>query len=124
MPRRREYDLEQRLINFAIMIIEIVERLPDTRVGNHIAGQLLRCGTSPAANYGEAEAAESREDFVHKIKVVLKELKESRVWLTIIDRKKMVTPPQIVKDALVECGELAAIFSTSVATARRNLERK
>jgi four helix bundle protein len=79
-----KYDLEERLLDFAVRIIEIVEALPNTRTGNHIAGQLLRCGTSPAPNYGEAQSAESRQDFVHKMKICLKELRETNVWLKIV----------------------------------------
>ena len=116
----RTYDLEERLIQFAIRIIDIVESLPSTRVGNHIGGQLIACGTSPAANYGEAQSAESRNDFVHKIKVVLKELRETRVWLKIIDRKRLIAAVKLVTDALTECGELIAIFAKSVETARKN----
>ena len=71
----KKYNLEKRLIDFAVRIINIVEALPNTLAGNHIAGQLVRCGTSPAPNYGEAQSAESRNDFIHKIKIVLKELR-------------------------------------------------
>ena len=73
------FDLEERLLNFTCSIIDVVESLPATRAGNHIGGQLIRCGTSPAANYAEAQSAESRNDFIHKLKVVLKELRENRV---------------------------------------------
>jgi four helix bundle protein len=78
------YDLEERLIQFTLLIIEIVETLPTTKVGSHIAGQLLRCGLSPAFNYGEAQVAESRDDFIHKMKICLKELKETNIALQII----------------------------------------
>jgi four helix bundle protein len=122
--RKREYDLEERLIDFAISIIDIVEVLPNTRAGNHVGGQLIRCGTSPAANYGEAQAAESRSDFIHKLKVILKEVKESRVWLIIVRRKDMIKASGIVEKALQECQELAAIFSKSIATARKNLQQE
>ena len=77
----RTFDLEDRLIDYTIRIIRTAESLPKTKVGNHIAGQLIRCGTSPAPNYGEAQSAESRSDFIHKMKVCLKELRETRVWL-------------------------------------------
>ncbi len=77
----RGFDLEERLIDFAVRIIRTTESLPKTKVGNHIAGQLIRCGTSPAPNYGEVQSAESRSDFIHKMKVCLKELCETRVWL-------------------------------------------
>jgi four helix bundle protein len=79
----KSFDLEERLIDFAVRIIRISESLPKTRVGNHIAGQLIRSGTSSAPNYGEAQSAESRSDFIHKMKVCLKELRETRVWLLL-----------------------------------------
>ncbi len=71
------FDLEDRLVEFSCLIIELVEVLPPTRAGNYIAGQLIRCGLAPALLYGEAQSAESRMDFVHKMKIVLKELKET-----------------------------------------------
>jgi len=80
----RRYDLEDRLIAFADRILNVVDSLPRTRVGNHIGNQLVRCGSSPVANYGEAQSAESRSDFIHKLKLSLKELRETRVWLTLI----------------------------------------
>ena len=82
----RKFDLEERLIDFAVLIIEISESLNNTRAGNHISGQLVRSGTSPALHYGEAQSAESRNDFVHKLKILLKELRESLVALKIIKR--------------------------------------
>ena len=124
MGERRPYDLEERLIQFALMIIDVVDALPKTRVGNHIGGQLIACGTSPAANYGEAQSAESSGDFIHKLKVVLKELRETRIWLKIIDRKKLIAAARLVTDALSECGELIAIFAKSIETARRNRPAK
>jgi four helix bundle protein len=119
--KHRKYDLEERLIDFAVRIINIVEALPNTRAGNHIAGQLIRCGTSPAPNYGEAQSAESRNDFIHKIKIVLKELRETNVWLNITERKKLLKNNSNNRHALiVECNELISIFVTSVKTARKN----
>ncbi len=73
----KKYDLEERLLNYAVTVIEIVERLPKTKAGNHVGGQLVRSGTSPLSNHGEAQAAESRRDFVHKMRICLKELRES-----------------------------------------------
>ncbi|HET6863174.1 MAG TPA: four helix bundle protein [Pyrinomonadaceae bacterium] len=110
--------LEQRLIDFAVRIIKLTDRLPKTAAGRHLAGQILRSGTSPAPNYGEARGAESRADFVHKSRVVLKELNETWVWLQIIDRCEMVRPAQLV-DLIKENGELCKIFSTSLKTARQ-----
>jgi len=119
--KRRKYDLEERLIDFAVRIINVVEALPNTRAGNHIAGQLVRCGTSPAPNYGEAQSAESRNDFIHKIKIVLKELRETNVWLNIIQRKKLFADGSNKLHALiVERNELISIFVTSAKTAREN----
>ena len=116
-----KYDLEDRLIDFAVRIINVVEALPNTRAGNHIAGQLVRCGTSPAPNYGEAQSAESRNDFIHKIKIVLKELRETNVWLNIIQRKKLLADSNNKLHALIaECNELISIFVTSVKTANKN----
>jgi four helix bundle protein len=77
----KKSDLEERLINFAVLVIEIANKMPNTRAGNHLSGQLIRSGTSPALNYGEAQSGESRKDFIHKIKVVLKELRESFICL-------------------------------------------
>src|SRR5438477_7252376 len=82
----QKYDLEERLLNFAATIVRLADSLPNTKAGNHIGGQLLRCGTSPLANHGEVEAAESRNDFLHKLRVCLKELRETNRWLRLIDR--------------------------------------
>lgn len=113
----RNYDLEERLTDFAVRMIDIAEKLPSTRSGNHIAGQLVRSGTSPAPNYGEAQSAESRRDFVHKIKISLKEFRETRVWLRIILRKSFVLPAVDVESGLSECEELIRIFAKSIVTA-------
>lgn len=115
----RKYDLEKRLIDFSISVIDIVESLPNTRVGNHIGNQLVRCGTSPAANYGEAQSAESRSDFIHKMRISLKELRESRIWFLIIQRKEMIKHPAMVERTLKENCELIAIFAASINTAKK-----
>ena len=83
----RKYDLEERLIKFSIRILEIAEMLPSSCAGKHFAGQLIRSGTSPAFNYGEAQSAESRRDFIHKMKVALKELRETHICLQINAKK-------------------------------------
>ena len=111
--------LEERLIEFAVRIINLIEKLPDTKAANHIAGQLLRSGTAPAPLYGEAQSAESRKDFVHKMKIALKELRESLVWLKIIERKPLCKP-DLLSGILQECDELIAIFTSSVKTAEQN----
>jgi len=114
-----KYDLEDRLIEFAVLITEIVEKLPNDRFGNYIAGQVVRSGCSPALNYGEAQAAESRNDFIHKMKIILKELRESLISLKLIERKKMYDQ-NIVMKAKDECNQLIAIFVKSIETAKRN----
>lgn len=109
------------MLDFSVRIINVVEALPNTRAGNHVAGQLVRCGTSPAPNYGEAQSAESRNDFIHKIKIVLKELRETKVWLNIIQRKKLLAKSSDKLDSLIiECDELISIFVTSIKTAEKN----
>ncbi len=113
----------QRLIKFAVLIIEIAEGLPKTFAGNHLAGQMIRSGTSPALNYGEASSAESRKDFVHKIKIVLKELKETRVALKIVKLANIYHDLSKLEFAIQESNELIAIFITSVNTAIKNLDR-
>ena len=119
MSNDSAYDLEDRLIDFAVMVLNIAEMLPKTTAGIHVAGQILRSGTSPAANYGEVQGSESRKDFIHKFGIVLKELKESRVWLKIIHRKKYLNP-EIIDPVLNECCELIQISGKSISTARKN----
>ncbi len=109
-------DLEDRLINFAVRVLNVTESLPNTKAGNHIAGQLVRSDTSPAPNYGEAQSAESRRDFVHKMKICLKELRETQIWLRIIERKPMCEANRLA-GIIKECDELIAIFVSSVNTA-------
>lgn len=119
-----KFDLEERLIDFAVNIVEICESMPDTRASNHLSGQLIRSGTSPALNYGEAQSGESRKDFIHKIKIVLKELRESFVCLKIIDRSKLYKNKENIKAALIENNELISIFVKSTETAQNNLANK
>ena len=116
-------DLEERLISFSVLIIEIINEMPNTKAANHLAGQLVRSGTSPSLNYGEAQSAESRKDFVHKIKVVLKELRESFVCLKIIERAKLYKTKEKIDYALIENNELISIFVKSVETAQKNIDK-
>ena len=115
----RTFDLEERLIDFAVRIIPIAESLPKTKVGNHIAGQLIRCGTSPAPNYGEAQSAESRADFIHKMKICLKELRETRIWLIMVVRANLIKPASKLQLLIDENNQLISIFVTSVITAKQ-----
>jgi len=120
----KKFDLEDRLIDFSIAISEIVEILPNTKFGNQIAGQLVRSGTSPALNYGEAMSAESTNDFVHKLKIILKELRESFVCLKIIKRKPLIKPEENIDQTYTENNELIAIFVKSIQTAKMNQIKK
>jgi four helix bundle protein len=117
------YDLEERLIDFAVRIIQMAESLSQTKVANHIAGQLIRCGTSPAPNYGEAQGAESRADFIHKMKVCLKELRETRVWLLMIVRAKLIEPVSKLDSLIQESNELISIFVSSIRTAKKGKKK-
>lgn len=115
----QRFDLEERLVDFAVRVISVVEALPDTRAGKHVAGQLVRSGTSPAPNYGEAQSAESRKDFIHKMKIALKELRETYIWLQIIERKPLCAPDRM-QGISAECNELISIFVKSLRTAEEN----
>ncbi|MDN3203180.1 four helix bundle protein [Algoriphagus sediminis] len=116
----RKYDLEERLIDFASEIISFTDTLVSSKAGNHVGSQLLRSGTSPALNYGEAQSGESRRDFIHKIKIVLKELRESRVALKIIAKSNLTTENKRNEKLLDECNQLISIFVKSIETAERN----
>lgn len=118
-----KFDLEDRLIEFSVTIIEITELLPKTAAGRHFGNQLLRSGSSPALNYGEAQSAESRKDFIHKMKICLKELRETYICLRIINKKPLINNEPILQDTLSENNELISIFVKSIATARKNLNR-
>lgn len=119
---KRKYDLEDRLLEFASAVIDLSESLPPTRSGNHVAGQMLRSGTSPYPNHGEAEAAESRDDFIHKLKICLKELRETRRWARLIKHKAWVKNETTLLYVLGECEELIRIFHSSIQTAKRNAQ--
>jgi four helix bundle protein len=124
MDSSRKFDLEQRLIKFAVRMLEVSELLPNTKAGSHISGQLVRCGTSPAFNYGEAQAAESHKDFIHKMGIILKELRETGICLKIIINKPLVKNPDQLYNDLNECNELIAIFTKSVKTAKSTINQK
>lgn len=110
--------LEARLIDFAVRIVNVTGSLPRTMAGKHVASQLLRSGTSPAPNYAEACNAESGRDFLHKLRICLKELNESRIWLEIVIRSKML-PESKLSDLRDECTELCRIIGASVRTAKQ-----
>jgi four helix bundle protein len=120
---RNSFDLEDRLIDFAVRIIRIAEALPKTRVGNHISGQIVRCGTSPAPNYGEAQGAESRADFIHKMKICLKELRETKVWLRMMGKANLIKPISKLDSLTDENNQLISIFVTSIKTAKEKKDK-
>ena len=115
-----KFDLEERLIEFSVLIIEIVNEMPNTKAGNHLSGQLVRSGTSVSLNYGEAQSGESRKDFIHKMKVVLKELRETYICMKIILRTKLYKTETKIQRAIKENNELISIFVKSIETAQNN----
>jgi len=117
--KERAFDLEGRLISHGVRVIRVAEALPRTPTGNHIRGQLLRSGTAAAPNYGEAQSAESRSDFTHKLKIILKELRETRVWLLMIQQVALIKPISTLDALLQETNELIAIFVASLKTASK-----
>jgi len=118
--QNRKYDLEDRFVDYTCRMIDVVETLPNTRAGCYIAGQLIRSCHSPTFNYGEAQAAELINDFVHKMAVVLKELKECRTALKIILKKEMIKPVTKLEGIYRETEELIAIVAKSITTAKKN----
>ena len=120
----KRFDLEERLISFSTLIIEIVKEMPNDKIGNHLSGQIVRSGTSVSLNYGEAQSGESRRDFIHKIKIVLKELRETFACLKIIKGSHLFDDDTKIEKALIENNELISIFVKSVETAQRNDENE
>ncbi|MDP3283618.1 MAG: four helix bundle protein [Desulfobacterales bacterium] len=114
----KRYDIEDRLIDFAVRIIILAGSLPKTRIGSHIANQIIRSGTAPAPNYGEAQGAESRSDFIHKMKICLKELRETKVWLKMTMKANLIKPESKVEPLLNENDQLISIFVTSIKTSK------
>ena len=120
---RKKFDLEDRLIDFAVRIIRTAGALPKTKAGYHIAGQVIRSGTSPASNYGEAQSAESRADFVHKMKISLKELRETKIWLLIMVKANFIKPATELDALIDENNQLISIFVTSIKTAMQKNQK-
>ena len=120
MIKMDKFDLEERLVTFSVLIIELTNEMEKSKAGNHLSGQLIRSGTSVALNYGEAQSGESRRDFIHKIKIVLKELRETFVCLKIIYRTKLYKSMPKIEKIMVDANELISIFVKSVETAKRN----
>ena len=122
--KSEKYDLEERLLEYAASIVRLVESMTKTKAGNHVGGQLLRSGTSPYFNHGEAEAAESPRDFVHKMGVCLKELRETKRALRLTKKVPLVQSPADVDPLLVETEELIRIFFVSIRTANKKVVRE
>lgn len=115
-----KFDLEERLIKFAVNVINITDKLYTSYAGVHLAKQLIRSGTAPALNYAEAISAESRKDFIHKVKTALKELRETLICLRIISEKSLSKELKLLESAVRESNELISIFVTSIKTAKQN----
>jgi len=113
-----KFDLEGRLLDYAAAIVQLTEQMRQSRAGTHVGGQLLRSGTSPLFNHGEAQAAESNNDFVHKLKICLKELHESHRGLRLIQRVPLIPDPSNLPSIIKETDELIRIFTSSIRTAK------
>ena len=119
MMIKKKYDLEERLLEYAAKIIKLVEQLPNTKAGHHVASQLLKSGTSPYPNHGEAQAAESTRDFIHKLRICLKELRESYRWLKLIQRVPLLKNIKLLSYMIDETDELIRIFVSSIKTSEK-----
>lgn len=119
--QNRKYDLEGRFVDYTCRMIDVVEALPNTRAGNYIAGQLIKSCHSPTFNYGETQAVESTKDFLHKMGVVFKELKECRTALKVIRKKEMIKPVVKLDGVYKETEELIAIIGKSISTAKKKV---
>src|SRR5713226_7921757 len=117
-PRSQADELEDRLVDFAVRIVKLSAALPRTADGRHVAGQILRSGTSPAPNYAEARGAESTADFIHKVRIVFKELNETLIWLRIIQRSQLLKF-ELLAEILNEKLELCRIFAATLKTAKQ-----
>ena len=116
-------DIQERLVSLGVSLVHICDKLPESKTGAHIASQLLRSATSPAPNYAEARGAESDGDFVHKLKVVLKELNECLVWLALIERGKLL-PADGLKKAQEDCTVSCRIIAASINTVKGRMKKE
>jgi len=119
---RSMYDLEERLLEFSTRVIRLNRNIEGSETGSHVSKQLLRSSTSPLANHGEAQAAESPNDFIHKLKISLKELRETQRWLKLIQRVPLIEKPELLDDILDETDQLIRIFVSSIHTAQKRKE--
>lgn len=119
-----KYDLEERLLDFASSVMELVDSLPASLAGRHVAGQFLRSGTSPYPNHGEAQAVESQKDFIHKMRVCPKELRETYRWLRLVERRSLAPDPSVGATVIRETDELIRIFVASIKTAETRIRNR
>ena len=120
----KSHVLQDRLSNFAVKIISVADKMSKTKAGNHLANQILRSGTSPALNYAEAQGAESKKDFIHKMRIVLKELRETYVCLGIIQKAVLYENVEDLAKVIAEANELVSIFVASTKTAEKSLAKR
>lgn len=116
--------LDERLLEYAAGCIRAAESLPSSVAGRHVAGQLIRCGTAPMAHHGEAQGGESTDDFIHKMSIALKELRESERWIRLIIRVPLIKDHVTLSPLIAESDELQRIFYSSIETARRRSNRR
>ena len=114
-------DIEERLVDYAVRVVRVCTRLPKGAIGGHFADQLLRSGTAPAAHYAEGRTAESRKDFIHKLRLALKEANESRIWLRIIVKSDLIKG-ELLEDLLAEADAICRILNASIHTTQQNTQ--
>lgn len=115
-----KFELETRLINFSVSIIQLSRKMINTYVAKHLSSQLVRSGTSVSLNYGEAMSGESKRDFIHKLKIILKELRESYICLKIIEKTQLCSDMKFLNLVSIENNELISIMVSSIKTATKN----
>ena len=116
MPIKEKYDLNDRLIEYAVLVFKMIDRLTGSKAASHLGSQLLRSASAPALNYGEAQSAESRKGFIHKLRIILKELRESKNTILILSKYGSI---ENCNKELQETIELIAIFTSSIETASK-----
>lgn len=116
----RKYDLNERLVDYAVMIIQLYDKIRKTQAGQYLADHLMRAGISPSLHYGEAQGAESRKDFIHKLGILIKELRESLNAMKVIQKANLMNDSEFLDNVIKECIELISIFNKSIETTKKN----
>lgn len=116
----RKYDLNERLVDYAVMIIKLYDKVRKSQAGQYLSDHLMRAGISPCLHYGEAQGAESRKDFIHKFGILIKELRESLNAMKVIHKANLVDDFDFLESVIKECIELISIFNKSIETAKKN----